>query len=645
MHGGLVLPKARTFSNDKLAWLLALLLLGLIYFAYQYLAHEKKMDTAHIGKAVSDPILLVLSYGHIKKSTDEQFVTQAQLEDHLNAIQAQGFVPVSIEQVKDFYIDSAPLPEKSVLLLFEHGFLATYENVDPVLRAMRWRATMAVSTQRIQERNTTFLYWDRLQRMLNSGLWDIASAGHVGHESTRINRAGEQGSALLHRRWLADQEKYENDAQLSTRIHHDYSQSKDLLEEKLSGLSIQAYVSPYGDISRLSKDYHILKANEEALQTSYSLGFVDDEFGINDRHTHPYQLNRLRISPGWSGQKLEQYIIALLKNPIISGQTDVVAKDWVVGVGKADQQGEKILLQGERRADIWMPGGQWAEFWKIEADLKLDSDQQFWIVQHDTQIRGAFWRLGGDADTLNLQYSENGEKVETLYSFKKSINIGEYHHIVLNKRGQGIWVEWDNEPLSEHPVYLPGEWRGKVGWIVWNEGDRAQLSLREPRLTLLPLRVQAVNAYPSRQEVQQLTRQASQLGALAFPRWRFNNGQVNTLDADNDLLRLLAHRYGWKLIPTICIASRETHRSAWNKELKRFVQTLLNREVNQDPGHIAAMLEPAEVSRIRETFSELNRKLVIASPSAFTAQSQQGSCDSVLRSNFTLLKGQSASST
>ena len=123
MHGNLKLPEARTFSNDKVAWIVAFLLTGLIYFSYQFLTRERVVDTIHAGEAVSDPILLVLSYGRIMSSSEGKFVTQAQLQEHLNAIHEQGFVPVSIQQVRDFYLDTASLPEKSVLLLFEQGFL------------------------------------------------------------------------------------------------------------------------------------------------------------------------------------------------------------------------------------------------------------------------------------------------------------------------------------------------------------------------------------------------------------------------------------------------------------------------------------------------------------------------------------------
>ncbi len=603
------------------------------------------VDTTHNVSKTNNPLLLVLTYGRITKSGDGKFISQAQLKEHLHAIRDQGFAPISIEEVKNFYHEGMPLPAKSVLLLFEHGFLSTYENVDPVLRDMRWRATMAISTQRIQERNTTFLYWDRLQRMLNSRIWDIASAGHAGYDAISIDHQAEAGQALFHKRWLSDQGRQENDTQFRRRIHWDYAYSKNLMEKRLTGLTAQAYVLPFGDLSKLTNDPLILRTNQQALTSYYLLGFVDNEFGTNDRSSNPFQLNRRRMTPDWSTQRLTQHMLAILENPITTGQLEVASTDWVVGVGNAEQHEDRILLSGEHRADMWVPGGQWTEFWKVEAGVRVEGDQQFWIVQYDDQTPGAFWRWGGDAHTLTLQYSPNGGKVETLRSFIKPMNTGEYHRVALNKRGQGIWVEWDNEPLSEHPVYLPGEWRGKVGWVAWNETGRSQLELRQPKITLFPLQIQTVNSYPSRGEVQLLTKRASQLGALAVPRWRFEKGQFNSLEADDDLLRFITHRYGWKLIPTICITPSGIHNPTWDGELNQFIQSLPNRQVHLDLTHVTDKIKLGTISRIREKFASFNRKLWLTGPSNSSVHPQRGSCDSVLDSYISSFSKQSAPST
>ncbi|MCP4409599.1 MAG: polysaccharide deacetylase family protein [Gammaproteobacteria bacterium] len=645
MHGRNKLPKARTFAKDIVAWLVLLFSISVIYVGYWYWERDPVVDTRHSDRKADDSLLLVFTYGRITESGDGKFISQTQLKEHLHAIRAQGFVSVSIEQIQEFYHAGAALPAKSVLLLFEHGFLSTFESVDPVLRSMRWRATMTVSTQQIQERNTTFLYWDRLQRMLNSGLWDIASAGHAGYDTIPIDQEGSAGQALFHRRWIADQGQQEIDVKFRDRILRDYAYSKNLLEEKLSKLSAQAYVFPFGDLSKLSKDPLILRTNQEALTTNYSLGFVDNEFGINDHRSYPYRLNRRRITADWSAQRLTQHILAVQKSPMTTGQLDVVTTDWVVGVGETGRRGNRILLSGERRADMWVPGSQWAEYWKIEAELRLDGNQQFWIVQYDEQTPGAFWRWGGDAHALSLQYSPNGEKVETLRSFKKAMIPGEYHRVALSKRGQGIWVEWDNEPLTEHPVYLPGEWRGKVGWMAWNRAGQSQLELREPQLTLLPLRIESVNAYPSRWEVQKLKRQASELGALAVPRWWFDKGKFHYLGSDNDLLRLLAHRYGWKLIPTICIAPGGILNPTWIDDLKAFIQSMPNAQVHLDLRHITSKLELAQVSRLRDKFVASDQQLWLSKSGTPSAQPQQGSCDSIFEDEVFSLSKQAASST
>ena len=62
-----------------------------------------------------------------------------------------------------------------MLVSFDEGYLATYESADPVLRELRWPAVMFLRTDRQENRDVSFLFWDRLRRMSQSGLWEIAS--------------------------------------------------------------------------------------------------------------------------------------------------------------------------------------------------------------------------------------------------------------------------------------------------------------------------------------------------------------------------------------------------------------------------------------------------------------------------------------
>jgi len=62
----------------------------------------------------------------------------------------------------------------------------------------------------------------------------------------------------------------------------------------------------------------------------------------------------------------------------------------------------ETYLYGTPGAAIFMPGGNRAENWILDANFRLDRGE-FWIRQKSSE-QGEEWRLGGNENNLNLQY-------------------------------------------------------------------------------------------------------------------------------------------------------------------------------------------------------------------------------------------------
>jgi peptidoglycan/xylan/chitin deacetylase (PgdA/CDA1 family) len=526
---------------------------GLIGFLGYFLLHRHMaLSSRWTGPTTGDPFILAIAYDQIVENEDGEHVSRSQLESHLQMLKNEGFFAVGLQDLWSFYYEQKPLPPKAVLLTFNNGYFSTYTVVDPLLRSMGWHGVITINTKVLAKRSTSKLYWDRLSRMIKNGIWDIVSSGHNSLESIYISPQKEEGRFLTHRQWLENKKRLETYAEYTDRVFEDHQVSKDIFSKHLPGLNLIAYAAPWGRMGRLIDDKQLLILNQKAVKRHYSIAFVDDYFGFNNRCTDPYHIKRLAVNPGWSDKKLFAHIRNLQQMPTVSGaETDNTGLRWHVGVGQVERHANQVVLKGEPRADIWIPGGEKAENWMITADIQLDQGE-FWLVQQAVDDPKRLWRVGGDERGIFVQHRD-WQQFETLASFPTPIEVGGTHHLKVIKRGRGLWIELDNRRLTETPVYLNDRWRGPIGWVAWNRDGPAQLRLTLQHHALWPTRVSMLNNTPSEAEVQKTIAEAVYIDAIAVPEWVIRGDRFEALEIDSNLLALLSRRYCWDLIPMISV--------------------------------------------------------------------------------------------
>ncbi len=524
--------QARSFRRDTIAWLVLFLLLGLGVGGYLWWKGERLFTPLPLARDVTSPTVVILSYDRIVAEPDGLHVSRAQLQSQLEALKADGFSPITIEQLSDFYLRKQALPLKPLLLLFEHGYSDSYENVDPLLRSLGWHAAMGVQTRRMADRDTAFVYWHQLQDMVASGLWSVVAQGQ---ESDRVVVAGNgaSGRFLSHRRWLAGEQRLESREAFLQRIEADLRRAKEELEHHLEGLTVTAFSYPFRFDGGRGETLRLV---EQRVAGVFEVALLDGLFGINDRHSPRQRLQRMRVGVGMEAAALVEHLKRAL-----SWQGDLPPY-WLGGAGEIDFEGDSLTLAGEPLAEAWLAGSQWLEQWQLDATLARISGQ-FWLVVASGRSSRA-WRVGGEAGGLSLQLLEAGRVVQTLATFP--LDLAGSHQLKVIKRGAGVWVEWDGEPLSKTPLFLPRRWRqGVVGWKSWHRSGSARLQLEGFRLSELPYRVRDVSESPSSAEIQALIDDAANIAALRHPPLL---GDTPRQQERRQLLNILAHRYGWDLI-------------------------------------------------------------------------------------------------
>lgn len=542
-----------SFRRDRIAWGL-FFLLSFFLFGGSYLWLHRKVVTppSLLSASIDDPRIVVLAYDHLVKENDGVHVDRRLFQEHLEALAGQGFTPITLSALADFYEQGGALPPNPLLLTFDHGYLDTYLSADPLLREKGWRAAMFVKTSRMEERDTFFLYWDRLQRMIDSGLWEIGSNGRIGNEPVQTDGSGATGPFLARRRWLEKARRVETDPELEERIGQDYRSSREAIASNLKGVRLIAFAAPFGDFSRVSDDATVIRLNRDASAASYPLGFADDRFGINDRLSDPHRLKRLRVDPGWSGAELVRRLAAAMQSLPDSKGTESSQLQWIAGEGRVSQEEKVITLEGSPRADLWLPGSAWAEEWAMEADLSITAGS-FWLIQESAS--GDLWRWGGDSTGLSLQHRTPGNTLETRSRFEADVTPGKWHHLKMIKRGRGIWIEWDRQPLTARPLYLPGPSRGPLGWVGWRTDGTAALRIANLRLAQHPGEIRQVEENPSQEELALLVQEAPRIAAISPPWLTAAGGRLTERPFESALFDILSHRYGWEILPAVRVAA------------------------------------------------------------------------------------------
>jgi hypothetical protein len=467
----------------------------------------------------SDGRFVALAYDRIVAVPDGHDLDRATLREQLLALAKAGWQPVTLGELADAYAGTGRLPRKPVLLTFDEGYLATYEAADPVLRELRWPAVMFLRTDRQEERDVSFLFWDRLRRMAQSGLWEIASGDPARGPATggKIPREA-PGLALI--------------------------------GERLDLAPGPAW-APRGT--------EPLVALHCADEPSAWLGFVDDPVGANDPESSPRRIARLRVDPRWTvAEFLRRAEVAVA--PPVSGKAP-----WVPGESAAEDGGV-IRLEGRPRAEVWIPSTHWADDWRLEATVRLASGE-LWIAQPGS-VPGREWRVGGTHEGLYVQDRRAGEPPYVLARSDAFGARNAAHEIRVVKRGAGIVVTWDGARLSATPVALPGRWRGRVGIVAYGGSGAALAAVERMDLTPLPYDVRVVSAQPDSGEVAMLARAAAEVAALSPPWAVVTGSSVEESPFDRDLFRILARRYAWDVLPTATIRSADPAAAqAWIRAL------------------------------------------------------------------------------
>jgi peptidoglycan/xylan/chitin deacetylase (PgdA/CDA1 family) len=153
----------------------------------------------------------ILVYADISKNVrNNATISPSNFDTQLKYLKENGYVTISLDQLKQFLNFKEQLPPKAVVITFDTARRWVYDTALPLLRQYQFRAALFVSTQAVGMPDA--LTWPELARLAETG-FDIGTSGHSSR-SLITNRNG-----LKTEEWLSTIEKEISAARNAIKSH------------------------------------------------------------------------------------------------------------------------------------------------------------------------------------------------------------------------------------------------------------------------------------------------------------------------------------------------------------------------------------------------------------------------------------------
>jgi peptidoglycan/xylan/chitin deacetylase (PgdA/CDA1 family) len=265
----------------------------------------------------SAPGIPVLVYHGLVEVPDRFSTTPELFKDQMFALRRAGYQAVRLSDFIAFIKGEKTLPEKSFLLTFDDGRTVSYQQADPILKALGWSAVMFVATdQSLSDKKTSYyLKEGTLREMQESGRWEIQS--HAAQSTggfVTVNEAGDPGNFLSNKAWIKEEQRFETDEEYLARINAELGDSKARIEE-LIGNQVTSFSYPFSDYGQQTINAESISevAIRDTLSKYYKVAFrqtypQDSYFTLNYVDEDPYRLRRFETPSSWDGSTMVRFM-------------------------------------------------------------------------------------------------------------------------------------------------------------------------------------------------------------------------------------------------------------------------------------------------------------------------------------------------
>ena len=199
---------------------------------------------------------VLLQYHHISTETPPSTSTSPEdFRRHLEYLRDNDFNVMPLDEMLQSLKSRQPIPDKSVAITFDDGYISIYSEAFPVLQSFGFPFTLFISTQPIDDNQNGFMNWDQVREMSEAG---VLIANHMVNHFYMLDREpGETDSV-----WLERQRQELLAAEERIRIN--------------TGQSLKYLAYPFGEFDTTIKAMLAEEGFIGIAQNSGAIGFDSD---------------------------------------------------------------------------------------------------------------------------------------------------------------------------------------------------------------------------------------------------------------------------------------------------------------------------------------------------------------------------------
>ncbi len=233
---------------------------------------------------------VILLYHHVDDSTPAATTTPPALfAAQLAWLADNDHQVLSLAAVADSLRTGTPLPDRTVALSFDDGFVSVYHEAFPLLKARGWPFTVFVCPETIDEGGAWVLTWDQLREMASAG----ATVANHGLRHTHMQRRG------------AD----ETEAAWRTRMRTELVTAQERIEEEM-GAARRLFAYPYGEFD----------PDLRALVIEQGWAGFGQQSGPAGEHSDPAVLPRFPMTGTWGKMEVFPEKVRSLPLPVLEAE-------------------------------------------------------------------------------------------------------------------------------------------------------------------------------------------------------------------------------------------------------------------------------------------------------------------------------------
>lgn len=342
-----------------------LVLLGLLLNAFfdfkEYRAYDKGIiDNKNKG-------FIAISYFGVDRDGTNTLISTKRLEEHFEALNINGYITLTQEDVKNYYQNNQTIPGKSMFLMFEDGRTDTAIFSSMLLEKYNFIGTILNYGNNLKEKDPKFLSAKDLQRLEKSTFWELGTNGYrlsyINVFDRYNNYLGELNSAEYvelnqyigrnYNHYLMDFIRDENSIpketydEMKKRILLDYTLMEEVYQEELGYLP-RTHVLMHANTGQYGSNDRVSLINEKLINELFAMNFNREGFSLNNKESSIYDLTRMQPQAYWYPNHLLMRIKADTNEDIIfiHGE-DNVKKDWDNIHGVAEYRKSSIIITSE----------------------------------------------------------------------------------------------------------------------------------------------------------------------------------------------------------------------------------------------------------------------------------------------------------